>query len=125
MKKTLKISCKKLEELSDIPNFSVMCLQLHDIDEIENKQEVLAAAVQKLRKNGEILIDYINMDRIIRMYTDKEMLYEEVYNKIKQAPHLTKYEDFLEFIDLNNSILIYKVIEQKTIDIVSLLRTGY
>tara|TARA_B100002019_G_scaffold292583_1_gene316223 strand:- start:732 stop:1109 length:378 start_codon:yes stop_codon:yes gene_type:complete len=120
-----KLSCKQTEDINDIPNFSLMCIQLHDIDCVENKEEILNIFVKKLRKDGEIIIDFKNFTRILNLYLNKELSYREMFDIVKNLPHQTSYDDIFNFCNNNNSIKIYKVIEEKTMDIISLTRTGY
>tara|TARA_B100000902_G_C26786871_1_gene657848 strand:- start:164 stop:541 length:378 start_codon:yes stop_codon:yes gene_type:complete len=120
-----KLSCKQTEDINDIPNFSLMCIQLHDIDCVENKQEILNIFVKKLRKDGEMIIDFKNFTRILNLYLNKELSYREMFDIVKNLPHQTSYDDIFDFCNNNSSIKIYKVIEEKTIDIISLTRTGY
>ena len=120
-----KLSCRQTEDINDIPNFSLMCIQLHDIDCVENKEEILNIFVKKLRKDGEIIIDFKNFTRILNLYLNKELSYREMFDIVKNLPHQTSYDDIFNFCNNNNSIKIYKVIEEKTMDIISLTRTGY
>ena len=120
-----KLSCRNTEDINDIPNFSLMCIQLHDIDCVENKQEALNIVIKKLRRDGEIIIDFKNFKRILSLYLKKELSYKEMFDIVKNLPHQTSYEDILNFCKNNDSIKIYKVIEEKTMDIISLTRTGY
>lgn len=120
-----KLSCKNTEDINDIPNFSLMCIQLHDIDFVENKEEALNIFIKKLRKDGEIIIDFKNFKRILNMYLKKELSYREMFDIVKNLPHQTSYDDIFNFCSNNESIKIYKVIEEKTMDIISLTRIGY
>ena len=48
-----------------------------------------------------------------------------MFETIKDLPHQTSYADIFDFCNNNPSIQIYKVIEEKTMDIISLTRNGY
>ena len=120
-----KLSCKNIEDIKDIPNFSLMCIQLQDIDFVENKQEILNIFTRKLRRDGEIIIDFKNFQRILNLYMNKKISYKDMFEIIKDLPHQTSYDDIVDFCKNNPSIQIYKVIEEKTMDIISLTRNGY
>ncbi len=120
-----KLSCKNIEDIKDIPNFSLMCIQLHDIDSVENKQEILNIFARKLRRDGEMIIDFKNFQRILNLYIGKKVSYKDMFETIKTLPHPTSYDDIVDFCKNNPSIQIYKVIEEKTMDIISLTRNGY
>ena len=102
-----------------------MCIQLHDIDLVENKQEILQIFTQKLRRDGEIIIDFKNFQRILNLYLNKKLSYKNMFDIVKNLPHQTSYDDIIDFCKNNESIEIYKVIEEKTMDIISLTRIGY
>ena len=125
MQTIVKLSCKEPKEMDSLVNFSKMCIQLHDISYVENKTETLSKVLSKLRIGGELLVDFINFDRILTDYNSGNMPQREMFEKIKDIPYYTEYEDFLKFVKLHTNFSIYKVVQEKTVDIVSIVRNSY
>lgn len=125
MQKIVKISCKNLDDVKKLINYSTLCIELTDIDYVEDKQATIDLVLDKLRINGEIIIDYLNMNKIINDYSNNLIPYENVVEYIKNAPFTTSYEDILKCVDRHKDISIYKVVEQNNMDIISLTRTSY
>lgn len=125
MQTIAKLSCKNIKEIESLVNYSKMCIQLHDIGFIENKTDVLNKVLNKLRINGELLVDFVNFDRVLSNYLSGNTNQREVFQKIKDIPYYTEYEDFLKFVQFHTNFSIYKVVQEKTIDIVSIVRNSY
>lgn len=125
MQTIVKLSCNNTKEIESLVNYSKMCIQLHDIGFVENKTDILNKVLSKLRINGELLVDFVNFDRILSDYNSGNINQKQIFEKIKDIPYYTEYEDFLKFVQFHTNFSIYKVVQEKTIDIVSIVRNSY
>lgn len=114
------------KDITQIPDFSQLCIVYNNIDSKENKRDLLAVLLNKLRLGGELIFSFIDVNQVVLDYNQNILNKYELCQILNHIKHYTDYTEICNFIaTVSPQIGLYKHVKENYHVILSLARKQY